>query len=139
VLFRTATAEIEADPMRYARLCLRRFRYFWLFDETNPKTRVAIYRVSHLCLTGLALAGLLAASPAARRRLAPTIASAAALSVFHALTIVSARFHVPIEPLMAVWAGAGVSGLHVPRWLRAFQSTATADHVERIGVVSRLG
>ena len=63
VLLRMATAEIKANPLRYPRLCLRRFQYFWLFDETNPKTRVWIYRASHLGLTALALAGLtLAAS-----------------------------------------------------------------------------
>lgn len=139
VLLRMATAEIKADPVRYLRLCLRRLRYFWLFDETNPKTRVWIYRASHLALTALALAGLALAGPAARRRLAPLIATAAVLSIFHALTIVSARFHIPIEPLMAVWAGAGVSGLRLPRWIVGIRSTPTAHHVERIGVVSRLG
>ncbi|APW60221.1 glycosyltransferase family 39 protein [Paludisphaera borealis] len=139
VLLRMATAEIKANPLRYLQLCLRRLQYFWLFDETNPKTRVWIYRVSHLGLTALALAGLMLAAPTARRRLAPTIATAAVLSVFHALTIVSARFHIPIEPLMAVWAGAGVSGLRAPHWIKAIRSTATAHHVERIGVVSRLG
>jgi len=139
LLLRMATAEIKANPMRYLGLCLRRFQYFWLFDETNPKTRVWIYRASHLGLTALALAGLALASASARRRLGPTIATAAVLSVFHALTIVSARFHIPIEPLMAMWVGAGVSGLRAPQWIKAIRSTATAHHVERIGVVSRLG
>ena len=45
-----------------AQLCLRRFRYFWLFDETNPKTRVWAYRVSHLALTMAALLGLVLAT-----------------------------------------------------------------------------
>lgn len=139
VLLRMAAADIKADPLRYARLCLRRFQYFWLFDETNPKTRVWIYRASHLGLTALALAGLALAAPSARRRLGPLVATAGVLSVFHALTIVSARFHIPIEPLMAVWAGAGVSGLRLPGWVRLGRSTATAHHVERVGVVSRLG
>jgi hypothetical protein len=29
------------------------------------------------------------------------------VAAFHTLTIVSARFHLPLEPLMAVWAAAG--------------------------------
>ena len=140
VLLRMAMAEIRANPLRYARLCLRRLQYFWLFDETNPKTRVWIYRASHLCLTALALAGLALAAPTARRRLSPLVATAAVLSLFHGLTIVSARFHIPIEPLMAVWAGAGVSGLRIPHWIQAGRcSAATAHHVECVGVVSRLG
>jgi hypothetical protein len=53
VLLRSALSEIRADPARYVGLCLRRLRYFWLFDETNPKTRVWVYRVAHLGLTGL--------------------------------------------------------------------------------------
>src|SRR5262249_49146677 len=47
-LFRRAIADLRAEPGRYGRLCLRRFRYFLLFDETNPKTRNLIYRGSHL-------------------------------------------------------------------------------------------
>ena len=40
--------------------CARRFSYFWLFDETNPKTRVWIYRLSHLGLTIAAAVGAVA-------------------------------------------------------------------------------
>src|SRR5262249_31798025 len=50
-LFRRAIDDLAADPPRYIRLCLRRFRYFLFFDETNPKTRSTVYRVSHLMLT----------------------------------------------------------------------------------------
>ena len=39
----------------------------------------------------------------------PTIATAVAITLFHALTIVSARFHIPLEPLMALWGAAGVT------------------------------
>jgi hypothetical protein len=31
------------------------------------------------------------------------------IAAFHALTIVSARFHIPIEPLMAVWAACALT------------------------------
>ena len=107
-LFRRALADLRAEPGRYARLCLRRLRYFVFFDETNPKTRSPIYRAGHLGLTALAAlgpdpgAGPRSAGGSGRRSL-----TAALIAAFHALTIVSARFHLPIEPLMALWAAAG--------------------------------
>jgi hypothetical protein len=137
ILFRRALADLAADPWRYPRLCLRRLRYFVLFDETNPKARVLVYRVSHLGLTLLALVGLLLAAPATRQRLMPTIATAMAITLFHALTIVSARFHIPLEPLMAVWGAAGLTRWEVFRSSRV-GSTPTPHHVERIRVENRL-
>src|SRR5262249_12809432 len=68
-LFRRALADLRAEPGRYPRLCLRRLRYFVLFDESNPKTRNFLYRASHLGLTVLAGLGLAVARPAVRRRL----------------------------------------------------------------------
>ncbi len=137
ILFRRALSDLSADPWRYPRLCLRRLRYFVLFDETNPKARVLVYRVSHLGLTLLALGGLLLAAPATRERLMPTIATAMAITLFHALTIVSARFHIPVEPIMAVWAAAGLTRWEVFRSRRA-GSTPSPHHVERIRVENRL-
>ncbi len=107
ILFRRALSEISVDPGRYLRLCLRRLRYFILFDETNPKSRVLAYRLPHLALSLFAMLGLALAGPALRHRLLPTIATAALIAIFHTLTIVSARFHVPIEPLLALWGAAG--------------------------------
>jgi 4-amino-4-deoxy-L-arabinose transferase-like glycosyltransferase len=125
-LFRRALADLGNEPGRYTRLCLRRLRYFVFFDETNPKARSTIYRTGHLALTALAALGWLLATPEVRRRLGPTALTAALIAAFHALTIVSARFHLPIEPLMALWAAAGAS-----RW----GSAPAADHVEGVGVV----
>jgi hypothetical protein len=134
VLFRQAIAELEQTPGRYLTLCLRRFRYFWLFDETNPKTRTWAYRGGHLGLTLLALLGLGLARPEVRTSLGPTVAAALLVSLFHALTIVSARFHIPIEPLMAVWAGAGLS-----RQNHAGTSSAPhRNHVVGVGIERRL-
>lgn len=110
-LFHRAIRELNAEPGRYLFLCLRRWRYFWLFDETNPKTRVEVYRVCHLALTLAAIIGLGVAHRELRARLLPTIAVALAIALFHTLTIVSARFHIPIEPLMALWTAAGVTTL----------------------------
>jgi hypothetical protein len=111
ILFRRAVAELSADPTRYGRLCLRRLRYFIFFDETNPKSRVLAYRVSHVALTAFGGLGLILAGTALRKRLMPTIITAVAIALFHSLTIVSARFHLPIEPILAVWGAAGL--MHV--------------------------
>ncbi|WP_435020516.1 hypothetical protein TA3x_001871 [Tundrisphaera sp. TA3] len=114
-LFRKALDDLRADPTRYPRLCLRRLRYFILFDETNPKTRNRLYRVSHLGLTALAVLGVVLAPRDLRRRLGPTFLAAGLITAFHALTIVSARFHLPIEPVMAVWAASGAARWSQPR------------------------
>lgn len=108
VLFRRAMAELREEPWRYPRLCLRRLRYFLLFDETNPKTRSLVYRAGHVGLTVAAIAGWLAMGSRMRRRVRPTLVVVGAVALFHAMTIVSARFHVPIEPIMAVWTGVGL-------------------------------
>jgi hypothetical protein len=108
ILFRRALAELSADRSRYARLCLRRLGYFIFFDETNPKSRLLAYRVPHAGLTLFGGLGLLLAGTALRKRLLPTIVTAAAIAIFHSATIVSARFHLPIEPLLALWGAAGL-------------------------------
>jgi len=128
ILFRRAIADLRAEPWRYPRLCLRRLRYFFLFDETNPKTRNAVYRASHLGLSILAVLGLILAGSKLRLKLLPTIVTVALIAGFHSLTIVSARFHVPIEPLLALWAGCGLARI----------SAATSDDVKGVGIVHRL-
>ncbi len=133
ILFRKALVDLKANPSRYVWLCLRRLRYFLLFDETNPKTRVLAYRLPHVGLTLLAAVGLVLAGPLLRRRLVPTVLTAVAITVFHTLTIVSARFHVPIEPLLALWGAAGVSRLLEVSAIRA--SPSARDDIERIRVV----
>ncbi|MGE3819982.1 MAG: hypothetical protein AB7I30_11130 [Isosphaeraceae bacterium] len=103
-LFQRALADLRAEPGRYLALTLRRLRYFVLFDETNPKTRNPIYRIGHLALTLGAIGGWLAAPAWLRRNLVPTLLTAGLVTAFHALTITSARFHIPLEPLMGLWA-----------------------------------
>jgi hypothetical protein len=115
ILFRRAFDDLKADPWRYPRLCARRLRYFVFFDETNPKTRSPLYRVPHLALTIAAAIGLITVPATVRRRLGPTVLTAALVALFHCLTIVSARFHIPIEPLMAVWAADLVVARRQPR------------------------
>jgi hypothetical protein len=130
ILFRRAIDDLKLDPGRYPMLCLRRLRFFFLFDETNPKTRNRLYRVSHLGLTVLALLGLVAAPREIRRRLGPTVLTVGLVAIFHALTIVSARFHLPIEPLFAVWAGAGLT--------RGSMAVEPSGEVDGVGVLRGL-
>ncbi len=132
ILCRRALVDLKANPSRYGWLCLRRLRYFLLFDETNPKTRVLAYRLPHVALTFLAAVGLVLAGPVLRRQLVPTMLTALAITVFHSLTIVSARFHVPIEPLLALWGSAGIGRVIELRALRA--STSPRDDIEGIRV-----
>ncbi len=131
ILFRRALFELKGHAGRYLSLCLRRLRYFVLFDETNPKTRNRLYRIGHVGLSVMALLGFILAPAEVRRRLGPTLLTVGLVAAFHALTIVSARFHLPIEPLLALWAGAGVA---------RFSAVAhPAGEVECVGVNGRLG
>jgi hypothetical protein len=71
-----------------------------------------------------------------RRRLRPTAAVVLLIAAFHAVTIVSARFHIPIEPLMAVWAGAGLAG--VAEWVSRLVQAMTARWDDPSGTVPAL-
>jgi hypothetical protein len=50
------------------------------------------------------------------RRLWPTYLVFALVTAFHALTIVSARFHLPLEPIEWIWAGLACA--IVAQWVR---------------------
>jgi hypothetical protein len=105
LLGKQAWESIVRDPAHFGRLCLRRLRYFLLFDETNPKARNRVYRAATVAWLVSASIGLLVLRPH-WRTLWPMIAIFAAVTLFHALTITSARFRIPIEPLSLVWAAA---------------------------------
>jgi hypothetical protein len=124
VLLNEAIGYIAADPARYRQLCLRRLRFFLLFDETNPKSHVPLYRLCHIALQILAGAGLLY-SWGNWRALWPTYLVFAMLAVFHSLTIVSARFHLPLEPVQWIWAGHACEAA----WLFATSSRGGATSV----------
>jgi hypothetical protein len=109
LLLHRALDDLRTEPTRYFRLCLRRLRYFLFFDETNPKTRSMLYRASHLALTFLAALGLLRADRSVLKRLAPTILTVGLIGAFHTMTIVSARFHIPIEPVLGLWAALSIA------------------------------
>jgi hypothetical protein len=103
---------VRANPARYAKLCLRRLRYFLLFDQTNPKAANRLYRISTVAWLVLALLGL-RISRGRWRVLWPTYAIFAAVTLFHSLVIVSARFRIPLEPMTFVWAATAVAPLAV--------------------------
>jgi hypothetical protein len=144
ILFRRAVSELRAEPGRYVRLCLQRLRYFVFFDETNPKSRVMAYRLPHLWLTLFGGLGLILAGGSLRKRLLPTIVTVVLITVFHSLTIVSARFHIPLEPLFGVWGSAGLvqTAERIAAWKRGRtyrSSSATAGNdVVGVGIKDRL-
>ncbi len=107
-LMRRARADLAAEPGRYSKLCLRRLKYYLWFDDTNPKTATAIYRIPHGGLTLGAIAGLMLMGKAQRRKMAFMIISFVSVTAFHALTITAPRFHLPWEPAMVLWAVAGM-------------------------------
>ncbi len=111
-LGRRAWHFIRSDPARYGRLCLKRLRYFLLFDETNPKAANRLYRLATVTWLVLALIGLWI-SCGRWRALWPTYAIFTVVTLFHALVIVSARFRIPVEPMTFVWAAAASAPLLV--------------------------
>ncbi len=126
VLFRRAVADLRDEPGRYARLCLRRLRYFVLFDETNPKTRNLPYRAGHLALTLLAAWGL------ARRAAGGPMAAGADDPdglVDRAVPRADDRLGAVPCPDRALDGRLGRGG----------PSAATAREVEGVGVDRRLG
>ena len=107
VLGRQAARSIRRDPWHYVRLCGLRLKYLLLFDETNPKARAPLYRVTTVTWLVLAFVGFLA-SRRFWRPLLPAIAVVALVGAFHVLTIYSARFRIPLEPLTFPWVATAV-------------------------------
>ncbi len=134
ILFRRSLFELGKQPGRYMTLCLRRLRYFFLFDETNPKTRSTLYRASHLGLTIAALAGFLFCRASQRRKLSPILLAIALIAAFHTLTIVSSRFHIPIEPLFALAAGLGLT-----RFSTVVKPAREVEVIDRLRLGDRVG
>ncbi len=116
---------IRHHPDHYVRLCLQRLRYFLLFDETNPRTRLPAYRAYHALFVALSLLGLWRGRQL-WRRLWPLPAAYAAVCLFHTLTIVSIRFRLPVEAFQAVYAAIGIIALLRPAWLTGSRTAPQA-------------
>ncbi|MBX3413271.1 MAG: hypothetical protein KF708_11325 [Pirellulales bacterium] len=121
VLQARAMEFIAREPARYLALCVNRLRYMLLFDETNPKASHVVYRVSSIVWLVLAFVGLLS-SRAQWRTLWPTVAIFGLVMGFHTLTIASARFRIPLEPMTLVWTSLAVA----PALARLFRRRAEA-------------
>jgi hypothetical protein len=108
LLLARSQAWIWEHPADYMRLCLTRLGYFLLWDQTNPKASHPVYRISSIVWLVLAGIGLLAA----RRhwgKLLPSMVAFAAVAVFHCLTIMSARFRIPVESIGLIWGAVGIT------------------------------
>lgn len=141
-LMRRARADLAAEPGRYLRLSLRRVRYFLWFDDTNPKTATAFYRVPHATLTISAVAGLVLMGRSQRRGLAFVILSFILAATFHALTITAPRFHLPWEPAMIICGVAvakACAGALAPLRSRILGNSRLFESCGVDGVVSAAG
>jgi hypothetical protein len=116
ILGRRAWTFIRGNPAAYARLCANRLRFFLLWDETNPKASHPLYRWSSLAWLAMAIGGGLLAG-GNWRRLWPLAGTCGSLLAFHALTITSSRFRMPLEPLTFVCAATGIAPALARPWL----------------------
>ena len=107
VLGRRARQFITDDPAAYAGLCLARLRYFFLFDETNPKAAHWVYRATTIVWLFTLAIGLWGWR-GWWRELWPLLGIFTVVAVFHVLTITSARFRMPLEPFSLIWCAGAV-------------------------------
>ena len=123
LLGREAWGYLTADPWRYVGLSLGRLGYFLWIDPTNPKARSWPYRVTTAGAWLLLLVGLLQRDAWSRRG-RPVLIACLVVTLFHALTIVSARFRIPLEALVMPWLALGAEriGATVARVARAVMS-----------------
>lgn len=111
LLGREARQFIAEQPFAYLRLCLYRLGFFLGYDPTNPKASSWPYRVTSGVWLALTVCGI-ALTHARWRRMGPLLLAVLSVMLFHVLTIYSARFRIPLEPLGLVWgAMAFMTGL----------------------------
>ncbi len=94
-------------------LCLNRLRYL-IFDQTNPKAANRLHASRHLRPARALRRGTARHDRPVRRRLWPTYAIFAAVTLFHTLVITSVRFRIPIEPLFVLMGGRGTGAVDQP-------------------------
>jgi hypothetical protein len=102
--------EFSRRPAQYVEKSLLRARQWIFFDETNPKSRSLLYRVSYIGLI------LLAGVGAWHRRLLwredlPLLIPIIVMTLFSVLVITSARFRLPAEFLLVPFAASGAGWL----------------------------
>ena len=104
ILRTEALKYVRANPYRFLSLTVRRMKYFWWSDPTNPVAQSVFYRWPWMVLCPLALVGLLSSWPA-WKRLLPFYFVIVGFCVPYVVTVVEARFRIPIE-LIAVFLSA---------------------------------
>jgi len=108
-LFRDyALSALAADPARYARLCMRRLRYFILFDETNPMTLSPWYRWPRIVLLSV-FAWSVWRLRKRQSELSLLYLFLITGALFHTLTIFAPRFQIAFDPLIILIASGGVA------------------------------
>lgn len=100
--------DLAQDPGSYLRVSAARARMLLWFDDTNPRSFVAAYRLPWLVLAVLALVGLWRWRGRRPAGVVMWWAALAGLLVVHLLIIMSARFRLPIEALLLLPAAAGI-------------------------------
>ena len=104
--FRTQSlVELRADPLHYARMCaVRAWEMLW-FDPTNPRSFAAAYRIPYLLLAALGIIGMALGWRGLSAEWRIVAAMATGVIAVHVCIIMSARFRLPLEALLAVPAG----------------------------------
>jgi hypothetical protein len=98
--------ELTAYPMQYVDKCSLRLRQWLWMDETNPRGRVLIYRLSYVALLLLAGWGI-SLTRGRGGDWSAVLLALALLTAVHVGIITSARFRLPAEMLLVPWAGIG--------------------------------
>ena len=101
---------IKRHPYEYYKRCAQRLRFFLFIDETNPKAANWIYRLTTLAWLVCAVLGLWIGRTE-WRCLWPTTLAFLVIMAFHALTITSVRFRIPLEPVSFLWVACFVGSV----------------------------
>lgn len=103
VLFDIAIKYILQNRRRFLELTVARIYYFWWFDPTNPLARSFIYRLPWIIVFPLSVAGMFL-SQRQWKDLSLVYFLVIALTLPYIITVIEARFRMPIEPFVMVFA-----------------------------------
>jgi hypothetical protein len=118
---RAALAFVAEDPLRFLAMGARRLGRFYspVIDQdehfASRRARLLAFPISLLIVGAAALYAIRRKPPGELRRLAPLLVIIVALTLVHTLVHGLVRYRVPLMPLLAVLASAGVCRLIAPR------------------------
>jgi hypothetical protein len=110
-------AEVRRDPGRFAGLVLGKFLYFWTFAPQSgvlyPARYFYVYIAYYAAVALAAIAGLitLLRRPDLRPDLALILILFASVATTHSLFFVEMRHRWAIEPIVLIFAAAGLAAL----------------------------